>query len=90
MVSTALALYAQHKDEISVVLLDMMMPEMDGFTAIRTLKLMNASVKIIATSGLASSDHVSLAVGTGAKAFLPKPYTAPELLRTLHEVLSAK
>ena len=86
----AVVLYAQHKDEISVVLLDMMMPEMDGLTAIRTLRIMNTSIKIIATSGLASSDKVNLAVGTGAKAFLSKPYTAPELLRTLHEVLSAK
>lgn len=86
----ALALYAQHTDEINVVLIDMMMPEMDGLTAIRALQRMNTSVKIIATSGLASSDKVNLAVGTGAKAFLFKPYTAPELLRTLHEVLSAK
>lgn len=85
-----LALYAQHKDEISVVLIDMMMPEMDGLTAIRTLQIMNTSVKIIATSGLASSDKVSLAVSTGTKAFLPKPYIAQELLKTLHEVLSAK
>jgi hypothetical protein len=34
----AIALYAQHKAKIHVVLMDMMMPEMDGLTTIRTLK----------------------------------------------------
>ena len=48
----AVALYAQYKDEISAVLLDMMMPSMDGATTIRTLQKMNPQVKIIAASGL--------------------------------------
>ncbi|HEY9884465.1 MAG TPA: PAS domain S-box protein, partial [Thermosynechococcaceae cyanobacterium] len=34
----AIALYAQHKDSIHLVLVDMMMPSMDGLTAIRTLR----------------------------------------------------
>lgn len=86
----AIALYAQHQDKINVVLIDMMMPEMDGFTAIRTLQRMNPAVKIIATSGLDSNDNVNLAMSAGAKAFLSKPYTTQALLRTLHELLSAK
>lgn len=86
----AIALYAQHQDKINVVLIDMMMPEMDGFTAIRTLQTMKPAVKIVATSGLAANDKVNLAISAGAKAFLSKPYTTQALLKTLHEVLSAK
>ena len=41
----AIALYAQHKNEISAVLMDMMMPEMDGLTTIRMLKKINPQVK---------------------------------------------
>ncbi len=37
----AIALYAQHKNDISTVLIDMIMPEMDGVTTIRTLQKMN-------------------------------------------------
>ncbi len=86
----ALDLYAEYKNEISVVLLDMMMPKMDGFTTIRTLQRINPTILIIATSGLASGDKVNLGADKGAKAFLPKPYTAQELLKTLQETLSAK
>jgi len=85
----AIALYAQHKNEISVVLMDMMMPVMDGPTTIRTLQKIKPQAKIIAISGLASSDKVSVAKSAGAKAFLSKPYTAQELLKTIREVLSS-
>ena len=86
----AIALYAQHKNEISVVMMDMMMPVMDGPTTTRMLQKINPAVKIIAVSGLSSSDKVSLAMGVGVKAFLSKPYTAQELLKTINEVLYSK
>ncbi|OKH51753.1 hybrid sensor histidine kinase/response regulator [Calothrix sp. HK-06] len=83
----AIALYAQHKADISAVLMDMMMPEMDGLTTIRTLQKINSQVKIIATSGLASTERMAEAANVGAKAFLSKPYTAVELLKTLSSIL---
>jgi two-component system, cell cycle sensor histidine kinase and response regulator CckA len=83
----AIALYAQHKADISAVLMDMMMPEMDGLTTIRTLQKINSQVKIIATSGLASTERMAEAASVGAKAFLSKPYTAIELLKTLSSIL---
>jgi len=86
----AIALYAQHKDEISLVLVDMMMPSMDGPTTIRTLQKINPKVKIIAVSGLDSSDKVSVAMNAGVKAFLSKPYTAQELLKIINSVLNTK
>lgn len=83
----AVALYAEHQQEISVVVTDMMMPFMDGPTTIRTLQKINPQVKIIATSGLASSDKLTTAVGAGVETFLSKPYTVKELLRTIDGVL---
>ncbi|MBF2064166.1 MAG: response regulator [Calothrix sp. C42_A2020_038] len=84
----AIALYAQRKAEISLVLMDMMMPEMDGITTISTLQRINSQVKIIATSGLASTDKMAEAANVGAKAFLSKPFTAAELLKTLCSILT--
>jgi two-component system, cell cycle sensor histidine kinase and response regulator CckA len=81
----AIAQYAQHQNEISLVLMDMMMPEMGGEKAIQTLRLMNPRVKIIASSGIESNKEVAAAVG--AKAFLSKPFTSDDLLNTLHRVL---
>ncbi len=86
----AIALYAQHKHEINTVLLDMIMPEMDGLTTIRTLQKINSHVKIIAVSGLASSEKVAAAMGIGVKTFLPKPYTTQELLKTINGVLNTR
>ena len=84
----AIALYAQHQGDISVVLMDMMMPSMDGATAIRTLQKIDPAVKLIAVSGLVSSDKIAVAMDTGVNAFLLKPYTAEELLKTLREILN--
>ncbi|MDJ0736941.1 MAG: PAS domain S-box protein [Nostocaceae cyanobacterium] len=81
----AIALYAEHKNNISLVIMDMIMPFMDGLTAIRTMEKMNPEVKIIAVSGLAS--NMGLAENAGVKAFLNKPYTVKELLMTIHQVL---
>ncbi|MBD1821563.1 response regulator [Cyanobacteria bacterium FACHB-DQ100] len=85
----ALASYAQHKDKVDVVLMDMMMPNMTGPAAIQILKKMNPLVKVVAVSGLPSSDNVKEAMHLGASAFLSKPYTAQELLKALHEVMHA-
>jgi PAS domain S-box-containing protein len=84
----AIAQYVQRPDKISVVLMDMMMPSMDGLTAIRTLQELNPQAKVIATSGLAANSQLAQDIGTVVKAFLPKPYTAKELLDTLQQVLS--
>jgi len=81
----AVALYAQNKDEIAVVLTDLMMPYMDGPVTIRALRRINPNVRIIASSGLAENSRAIEDV----KLFLPKPYTAERLLNALAEVLLA-
>ncbi len=83
----AIALYVEHAQQISTVLMDIMMPSMDGLTAIARLQELNPQVKVIATSGLATNSQLAEKVGPCVKAFLPKPYTAKELLDTLQEVL---
>lgn len=83
----AVALYAQHKDEIRLVLTDLMMPYMDGPVTIRALQKLNPHVKIIASSGLAENSMLAQVNG-GVRRFLPKPYTAERLLTTLNELLN--
>ncbi|MEH2419786.1 MAG: PAS domain S-box protein [Nostoc sp.] len=82
----AIALYAQHKHQINAVLMDIMMPEMDGITAIRTLQKMNKQVQIIACSGLNSMEVFAQATDAHVQAVLSKPYTARELLKSLHQL----
>jgi two-component system, cell cycle sensor histidine kinase and response regulator CckA len=79
----AIALYAQHQQEIGVVLMDMMMPNLDSIAVVRALRKFNPQVQIIAMSGLATSDVVTKTIDEGVKAFLPKPFTATELLTAI-------
>jgi CheY-like chemotaxis protein len=83
----AIALYAQQKHHIGAILIDMMMPEMDGITAIRTLQKMNPKVQIIACSGLNPTAVLTEATRAGVQLVLPKPFTAKDLLNSLHVVL---
>ncbi|MBW4672477.1 MAG: response regulator [Desmonostoc geniculatum HA4340-LM1] len=84
----AIAIYAKNIDKISAVLIDIMLPSLDGLTAIRTLKKINPEVKIIASSGLMSDRKLSAVTEAGVNTFLSKPYTVKELLVCLQKVLS--
>jgi PAS domain S-box-containing protein len=83
----AVALFARHRGEIAAVLTDMAMPVMDGPSTILALKAMDPQVKIIGSSGLNANGGVAKAIGAGVQHFVPKPYTAERMLRTLHQVL---
>ncbi|MGI0490260.1 PAS domain S-box protein [Alkalinema pantanalense CENA528] len=78
----AIELYTQHRNEVKVIIIDIMMPDMDGITAIRVLKSMNPQAVIVAVSGLSSHREAALAVG--ARLFLEKPYTLENLLYSVH------
>ncbi|MUG93006.1 response regulator [Scytonema sp. UIC 10036] len=84
----AIALYAEYRDKISLVVTDMVMPSMDGLTTIRTLQKINPEVRIIAVSGLASTEKINAITEVGVKAFLPKPYTAKQLLFAIKELVA--
>lgn len=83
----ALALYADRKNEVAVVLTDMVMPFMDGPATIRALQKMNSEIKIIAASGLTAGHKPGESSLEGVKIFLSKPYTAERLLKALAAVL---
>jgi PAS domain S-box-containing protein len=83
----AVAIYAQHRQEIAVVLTDMAMPVMDGPATIYALLKINPDIKIIAASGLYANGGVARAASAGVEHFISKPYTASILLKTLEEIL---
>jgi hypothetical protein len=85
--ATALGIFAGHKDEISVVITDMMMPVMDGRVTIRALQKLNPQVRIIASSGLTDSIDAADLDRLGVKTFLIKPYDAKTLLKTVAQAL---
>lgn len=85
----ALDLYNQHREEIALVLSDMVMPEMGGKALMRALRERSASVKMILFSGypLASGDKAFLEA-SGIR-WLQKPFTAGELSTLIEDVLDS-
>lgn len=83
----AIAIYARYQKQIRVVLMDMMMPEMGGNSAICNLKKINPEVPIIACSGHNIQNMLKANHKNQVLAILSKPYTNQELLSTLNWVL---
>jgi CheY-like chemotaxis protein len=82
----AVAVYAQHRGEIAIVLTDMAMPVMDGTATIRALTRINPAVKIIAASGLSTTGNPVENVAN-VRHFLIKPYTASTVLKIIRKIL---
>ncbi len=78
-------LYLKNKELVKAVVVDMIMPIMDGVEVIQKLKAFNPDVKIIATSGL--KENESLSKSLGVNEFLLKPYNKESLLNTLYKVI---
>ncbi|MBI5216870.1 MAG: PAS domain S-box protein [Ignavibacteriae bacterium] len=83
----ALTLFNQMNGQVHLLLVDMMMPVMDGSSTIRAIRKINPEVKIIASSGLLTDVPGSDTLGGHVNSFLQKPYTAEMLLKTVHTIL---
>ncbi|MDQ6980844.1 MAG: response regulator [Ghiorsea sp.] len=77
---------AQQKDIIAV-LLDMTMPDMDGSTVFRELKIIQPDVTVILSSGYNEQDATNRFAGKGLAGFLQKPYTPDALYKKLSDAL---
>ena len=85
----ALSVYRQQRDEIKAVVLDSMMPFMDGPATLRALREIAPRLNIVGVSGLDEGEQISARPG-GVQSFLTKPYTAQELLFKLRAVLQTQ
>lgn len=85
----ALNVYEQERQNISLVILDIIMPRMEGKQCFKALLRLNPSVKVIICTGVAQDDLVREVVALGAKGSVLKPYNMRELLETVREVLDA-
>jgi len=83
----AIKIYESHFSEIKGVILDTVMPEMDGYETFSRIKEINRNVKVIISSGFSKDRRVQMALNSGAIGFLPKPYSLDQLSKKL-EILS--
>ena len=83
----ALNILRQHKDSVALILLDVMMPVMDGYTFLDRVKEDNelSLIPVIVTTQSGSEADEVAALAHGATDFVPKPYR-PQVI--LHRVAS--
>jgi PAS domain S-box-containing protein len=77
----------RNPQDFDVVLLDLNMPGMGGEAALKVLLRINPQLKIIVVSGYSGHTVSDDPPGTGAAAFLVKPFTLEELSASINQVL---
>lgn len=85
----AIDLFKKEYETVDVVLLDMIMPQMNGRQLFKELKVIKPSVKGILLSGYSLEGEVEKSLYEGIIDFLQKPVSIKELSAVLEKVVNA-
>ena len=83
----ALDLYKKEGTQISLVILDWIMPEMGGKDCLHELLKINPRVKVLIASGYTTEEATKEPAELGAKGFVAKPFRVKQLLRDVRKTL---
>ena len=82
----ALSLFAAHREQIRLALIDLNMPRLDGEPTIRQLRAAQPQLPIILMSGYGESDHRSRLTDLQLAGYLQKPFRLPMLMELLKNI----
>jgi PAS domain S-box-containing protein len=82
--------YKEMQHEIDMVILDMIMPEMDGGETFNALKSIDPGIKVILSSGYSADARSTRMMEEGCYGFIQKPYSVNTLSQKVKEVLDKK
>ena len=83
----ALAKYQELKPDL--VTMDVVMPKVNGIEALKAIKAADPAAKVIMCTAVGQEQMVKLAVKSGARGYIVKPFQAPKVLEEVKNVLSA-
>ena len=84
----ALDLYKEHKPDL--VVMDIVMPEVDGVTALSNILAFDPDARVVMVSSLGSKDKVLESIKKGARNFVMKPFERDTLLQALQKAYEGK
>ena len=84
----AIELSRKH-DNIDLILMDLQMPEMNGYKATQLIKAQNPRIPIIAQTAFAMSDDREKAMEAGCDDYLAKPIKSKDLLNLVEKYIHA-
>jgi two-component system cell cycle sensor histidine kinase/response regulator CckA len=83
----AVDIYSGKKDEIDLIVQDMIMPGMSGEDTFFALKKINPAVKVILSSGYMINKQIEDIMGQGCCAFIQKPFRMEDFSELIRKVL---
>jgi len=84
----AVELYKENKDTITMVLLDMVMPDMGGGETYDRMKEINPDIKVLLSSGYSIDGQATKILQRGCDGFIQKPFNMKELSQELRKILN--
>ncbi|MCX5815027.1 MAG: transporter substrate-binding domain-containing protein [Proteobacteria bacterium] len=83
----AIAFYKEKKDDISLIILDMIMPGLSGNETFDRIRELNPSARIILSSGYSLNGQAQQIMNKGCHGFIQKPFSIAHISRKIREVL---
>ena len=86
----AIEAYRKLRGKIGLIILDMIMPGMDGEATYDSLRKINDDVRVILSSGYSKNEQAKAILEKGCQAFIQKPFSISDLSMTIRQVLDKK
>ncbi|MBT3256783.1 MAG: response regulator [Deltaproteobacteria bacterium] len=86
----AIEIYEKNKEQIDIVLLDMIMPDMSGSDTYDKMKKIDPDIKVLLSSGYSINGQATEIMDRGCNGFIQKPFKMKELSQKLREILDKK
>jgi CheY-like chemotaxis protein len=86
--STAIDLYKEYQDQIDLVILDMILPDLGGGQIFDLLKEINPAVAVILSSGYSIEGRATDILNRGCKGFIQKPFSMEELAEKIKSIIN--
>ena len=86
--ATAVDIYKDKKDQIDLVILDMIMPNMSGKDTYRLLKNVKPDVLVLLSSGYSINGQANEILENGCKGFIQKPFSLNDLSQKIRAILN--
>jgi CheY-like chemotaxis protein len=83
----AVEIFRTYKDQISLIVLDLIMPKMDGKQAFLEIKEIKADAKILISTGYTVDDKIEGFLNQGCHGFIQKPFSLNEFARAVRKIL---
>jgi len=72
-----------------LVTMDVVMPKVNGIEALKEIRAIDPNAKVVMCTAVGQEQMVKLAIKTGAKGYIVKPFQAPKVLEEINNVLGS-